>query len=178
MAFTFNVLLRRLVCRDKESISAPHDIFGLAGAVVVDGERHPFAFEPVPVNELQAFDYGETIYDGFSESPQIAIELLGMDIDDNEKWVKNREEAKKWADKISEFTKDLPVIGTFVSAALKAAPFVIDQFVKWDKNDKLLDLTEHVDMAQDTAVPFQKAVPGGCRLEAPPTAARSQRPAA
>ena len=65
MAYDFTVSLGRLVCRDTESISAPHDIFGLSGAVVADGEAHGFVMEKVPINERQPFSYGETIFSVF-----------------------------------------------------------------------------------------------------------------
>ncbi len=156
MAYIVSVQLGRLICRNKESSSAPHDIFALAGAVVVDGKRHPFAMPSVPINERQPWTYFETIYDGFSETPQIGLELLGLDIDDNEKWVNNREDAGKLAEKMSDLSEYIPVVGDIASWVIKAIPEVVDQFVEWDKNDELLKLTKNVDMAAEAAVPYHE----------------------
>src|SRR5262245_705803 len=139
MAYTVKVQLGSLICRNKESSTAPHDIFALAGAVVVDGKRNGFALEAMAINERQPRSDHETIFDGFSETPDFGLELLGLDIDDNEKWVRNSKEAHELADTISEAVEYVPVVGDIASIVIGAIPSVVDQFVEWDKNDVLLD---------------------------------------
>jgi hypothetical protein len=155
MSYHVSVRLGSLICRNRESTTAPHDIFGLAGAVIVDGEAQGFAFEGIPINERQPWSYAAEVFNGVSESPTIELKLLGLDIDDNEKWVRNREEIGELADKISEFAGHIPVIGDFAAFVIEIIPDVVDQFVEWDENDVLLDHASTIDLSADAVVPFR-----------------------
>ena len=154
MPYYVKVRPRQLICRDTESIVAPHDIFALAGAVVVDGESHGFALPSVPINERQPHTYIETLYEGFSETPQIDVALVGWDIDDNEKWVDNRQEIEEVTKKISEYGKKVPLIGDYVAWLSDNVPKIVDKFVEWDKDDQLLAWSNTIDVSAEAAVPF------------------------
>ena len=154
MPYYVKVRPRQLICRDTESIVAPHDIFALAGAVVVDGESHGFALPSVPINERQPHTYIETLYEGFSETPQIGVALVGWDIDDNEKWVDNRQEIEDVTKKISEYGKKVPLIGDYVAWLSDNVPKIVDKFVEWDKDDQLLAWSDTIDVSAEAAVPF------------------------
>jgi hypothetical protein len=147
-----DVKLGRLVCRDRES-SSPYDSFALSGAVIVDKQPYAFARGPVAANETIQISFPEDlIWAGYSESTPIGIVLRGYDIDDNDKWREHRAEIGKYNSLLAAAAAKTP-FGAVAAGVLKVWPEVVDQFVKWDQNDLLLNAAMTVNLPPPNEYP-------------------------
>lgn len=152
MTHLLKVRIGRIVCRNTESLSE-YDNFALSGAVIVDGTVTPFDRDPVAVNERIAATYeNPTIFDGFSESLEVGLVLRGYDIDNNDKWVANRERIGEASEKIAEVVEYVPIIGEYAAMILEKWPDVVDVFVDLDENDLLLSHAQAVTLPAVSAL--------------------------
>jgi hypothetical protein len=145
MAWYVEVYASSVECADTESVTVD-DLFAIVGSVLVDDKSHGFITPPMAVGPGETHDMGGyptgpgQLYQGWSDSPRLGYIVRGYDIDDNDKWVNNRETIKKVVEAIEKITDDIPVVGDIVSVAAKI-PDVIDVFVDADSDDLVLGHT-------------------------------------
>jgi hypothetical protein len=146
MGYTVKVVLDKVVCRQKESITTA-DLFQLVSTVVTDSD---VKVEIQPIQRLRSgeqFSYAETIFDGYADSPTLGIVLLGFDIDMNRGWTDNEAEIRKITgateNKIKErgFIKDV-VSGDAWGFIKTWTVEMIDMIVSMDTNDRVLDWSQ------------------------------------
>jgi hypothetical protein len=143
----------KVICRNRESDS-PYDSFRLAGAVIVNQQVHTFMLPGAATNETIQTSYdGYTLFEGESATPSIGLVLRAYDIDDNDKWRENRKEIVYWNEKLAGVIENIPEYGDAAAAVLRTWPKVVDQFVKWDKNDVLLSASMTVDLPPPSDFP-------------------------
>jgi hypothetical protein len=143
--YYIEVELDRLICRDTESLHSA-DRLALFGAVFTDAGESGFVLPAIQINSGQNVriqdDY-RVIFKGKSSTPQFGLVLFGYDIDANKTWIENREDIIKISSFIAKVVKLIPKVGAAIGKVLDEVnanvPPVIDQFVAWDKDDKLLD---------------------------------------
>jgi hypothetical protein len=152
MSYLLTIRIGRVVCRDPESLSE-YDNFGLSGSVIVDGAVTPFAMETVAVNERIAATYANpVIFDGFADSRDIGLVLRGYDVDNNDWWMRHREEIAETSSDAAEVVEYVPVIGEYAAKILEKWPKVVDFFVDLDEDDVLLNHAQGVTLPE--ASPF------------------------
>ena len=150
MAWYVEVYASSVECADTESVTVD-DLFAIVGSVLVDDKSHGFITPPMAVGPGETHDMGGyptgpgQLYQGWSDSPRLGYIVRGYDIDDNDKWVNNRETIKEVVDAIEKITDDIPVVGDIVSVAAKI-PDVIDVFVDADSDDLVLGHTGWIDL--------------------------------
>jgi hypothetical protein len=154
----------KVICRDRESDS-PYDTFRLAGAVIVDGKPHMFVLPTVASNEtIQTSLAGYTLFPpredgawvdgvGGSGSTTIGLVLRAYDVDDNDEWHEDRDEIERLNGMLADTVENIPKYGEAAAALLRAWPKVVDQFVKWDKNDLLLSAALAIDLPPPSPFP-------------------------
>jgi hypothetical protein len=149
MSFFFDVELDRLWCEDPESLHS-NDKFALAGAVITDLDASGFAMPTMrpPRHQFSNFPSDLVhIFSGVSSVPKVGLVLQAWDLDENEGWTENRDEIRAVSAAIAAVAKKKGgTAGNVIAAIAAAVPEVIDQFVKWDKNDELMNQTQWVDM--------------------------------
>jgi len=159
MAWFVEVYAASVECADTESI-ASDDMFAIVGSVLVDGRSHGFitpamAVGPGETHTMGGYPTGPgELYRGWSDSPRLGFIVRGYDIDDNEKWVRNRETIKEVVEAIEKITDDIPVVGDIVSVAAKI-PDVVDVFVDADSDDLVLG---HIGWIDLTAGPPERTI--------------------
>lgn len=150
MGWFVEVYASSVECADTESITTD-DIFAIIGSVLVDGQSHGFITPAMAVGPGETHDMGGyptgpgQLYRGWSDSPRLGFIVRGYDLDDNDKWVRNRETIKQVVEKIEKITDDIPVVGDIVSVAAKI-PDVVDVFVDADSNDLVLGSAGWIDL--------------------------------
>ena len=151
MAWLIEVYAASVECADTESITVD-DVFVIIGSVLVDDQSHGFITPRMAVGPGETHDMGGyptgpgQLYRGWSDSPRLGFIVRGYDIDDNDKWVDNRETIKEVVEEIEKITDDIPVVGDIVSVAAKI-PDVVDVFVDADSNDLVLGNISWIDLA-------------------------------
>lgn len=150
MGWFVEVYAASVECADIESVTA-RDMFAIVGSVLVDGRSHGFITPAMAVGRGETHMMGGyptgpgELYRGWSDSPRLGFTVRGYDIDDNDKWVRNRETIKKVVEAIEMITDDIPVVGDIVSVAAKI-PDVVDVFVDADSDDLVLGYTGWIDL--------------------------------
>ncbi len=141
-----NVFISRVSCRDRETIEGK-DHFGVAGATIIDGEPNVFVMPAHTITRNEQIRYWpNTLYDGYSNTLRIGLSVLAWDIDNNDQWAKNRDDAKKISTTVATIVGLLPVPGADVAAGIVAGwPKAVDFFVDLDENDELVQWSGYVD---------------------------------
>ena len=147
--YGFQVYLDKVICRDTESLLSS-DKFALVGAVFTDLEVTGFAMPMMRINNGETRSFPNDlrhVFDGSSSTPRIGISLKAWDLDQNNSWLENKDDAMNVARSISTH---LNGAGTAINTVAQGIEAVVDQFVSWDKNDLLGNYNEWIDV--DTLV--------------------------
>lgn len=150
MANYVEVRLIRVICHDKESSSAEHDVFALTGAVVVDGQTYPFAHPAVPLKTGWTFSYQMPLFAGWVHQPSIGIGALGMDLDNSDGWVKSEDDVRKVTKAVAKAASYLPV--QYIDSVIEHIPDAIDFFAGLDEDDEVFRWAEDI--------PLERLAPG------------------
>jgi hypothetical protein len=138
--------IEKVICRDTESIHSS-DRFAMSGAFVGDAGSAGVYLPSFRINdnEQRAIDRS---YHFSSTTPRFAMSLMAWDLDENDSWKENEDTVKSGVDAIAIAASAAygPVAGTAVKVVGQAVIGVVDQFNKWDHNDKLLDFNQLVDI--------------------------------
>jgi|SRR5882672_7531882 len=152
--YSFQVGIDTVTCNDTESLHSS-DKFALAGAVITDSSRTGFVMPMIRINSGNQFTYDRDIrlvFDGLADSPSVGIVLQAWDLDQNDGWVDNKDDIVKVSQLISEGLAAIPTPFTEGAAAVLATateiiPPIVDQFVKWDNPDQLMNMQQTFDFS-------------------------------
>ena len=140
--------LKRLICRDTESIHSS-DKFALTGALVSDTETVGIYLPTIQINDGEDRSI-EREYSISSKAPLVGLSLTAWDLDQNDSWKENEEDIKKGSEAIAAAAALVPGYGTIASAVIsgvsKAVIATVNIFNSFDKDDKLLDFSEWLDL--------------------------------
>lgn len=143
--YDITVEIHKVVCNDTESIHSS-DKFALSGAFVGDAGSAAVYLPSFRINDGEQ-KIIDSSYSFSSTTPRFAMSLMAWDLDENDTWNENEDTIKKGVDAIVlAVSAANPVAGAAVEVIGEAVISVVDQFNKWDHNDKLLDFNEWIDL--------------------------------
>jgi hypothetical protein len=146
MTYSLILNLKRLVCRDTESIHSS-DKFALTGAMTSDEGTVGIYFPMHRINSGESWDIFEE-YILTSKSPRVQISLFGYDLDENDSWTENIVEIKAIQQGISTIVGAINAPAGTISGAVGTGVIeAVNAFNKWDNNDKVLDYNKEVQLA-------------------------------
>jgi hypothetical protein len=151
--YSTTVAMRKLTCNDTESIHSS-DKFALSGAILSDAETIGIYLPTIRINDKEVRDIDRE-YSIHSYSPIVGISLTAWDLDEGDSWNESEDDIKKGVAAIATAVKLVPGYGTVASAVISgvsaAVIGAVNIFNGWDKDDKLLEYNEWVNLPNPRA---------------------------